>query len=221
MSINLKHNILIVDDHQIVRDGIIRLIEVSGEMRVCGETGDGNGVMNMISKCKPDAVVLDLTLEGADGLSLIGQIKAKYPKIPVLILSMHNELTYALRSIQAGARGYLMKKCASREIIIALHKILNNGIYVSEAVNEQILSSVIHSNSNMVHSIDTLSPREFQVFRLYGEGLRTAHIADKLQCSPKTIETHCHRIRRKLNQHSLSELIAQAGAYFGAQSVSK
>jgi DNA-binding NarL/FixJ family response regulator len=217
MQTNHKYNILIVDDHPIVRDGIMRLIEVNGEMRVCGETGDGNEVMNLISKSKPDAVVLDLTLEGADGLSLISQINARYPKIPILILSMHNELTYAKRSIQAGARGYLMKKSASREIIVALHKILKNGIYVSDAVKEQILSSFSKSNCNAVHSINTLSPREFQVFRLYGEGLRTAQIADKLQCSPKTIETHCYRIRRKLNQRSLSELIAQAGAYFGAQ----
>lgn len=221
MQINYKYNILIVDDHPIVRDGIIRLIEVNGEMRVCGETGDGNEVMNLISKTKPDVVILDLTLEGADGLSLIGQINARYPKVRVLILSMHNELTYAMRSIQAGARGYLMKNCAPREIIVALYKIFKNGIYVSEAVKEQILSSVANSNCKVTHSIDTLSPREFQVFRLYGEGLKTVQIADKLQCSPKTIETHCHRIRHKLNQHCLSELIAQAGAYFGAQSISK
>jgi RNA polymerase sigma factor (sigma-70 family) len=221
MQINHKYKILIVDDHPIVRDGIVRLIEVNGEMQVCGETGDGNEVMNLMSKTKPDAVVLDLTLEGADGLSLIGQIKSRYPKVPVLILSMHSELTYAMRSIQAGARGYLNKKSASREIINALYKILKNGIYVSEAVKEQILNSVVHSNRNVIYSINTLSPREFQVFRLYGEGLRTVQIADKLQCSPKTIETHCYRIRRKLNQHSLSELIAHAGAYFGSQSFSK
>jgi DNA-binding NarL/FixJ family response regulator len=96
MQINHKYKILIVDDHPIVRDGIVRLIEVNGEMQVCGETGDGNEVMNLMSKTKPDAVVLDLTLEGADGLSLIGQIKSRYPKVPVLILSMHSELTYAM-----------------------------------------------------------------------------------------------------------------------------
>ncbi len=213
---NYYFDILVVDDHPIVRAGIKHIIETSGEMRVCGETGDGNQVLGLISNCNPDAVVLDLTIEGIDGLSLIGQIKARHPQLPVLILSMHDESLYAERCIRAGSKGYLMKTKASHELIRALHTVIGEGIFVSEAVKEQIVQSVAHSKTIPVYSIESLSPREFQVFRLYGEGLNGKTIADKLGCSPKTIETYCLRIRHKLGLHSLGELTAKAGSYFGS-----
>jgi len=213
MSEKTKHRILIVDDHPIVRDGINRLVEISGSMHVCGQTGDGQEVMGLVARLLPDAIILDLTLESADGLSLIGAIKSRFPKISILILSMHNESTHALRSIKAGASGYLMKKSASREIINALEMILKGKIYTSESVKEQIISSFTDSKSSPTSSVETLSPREFQIFRLYGQGLQTAHIANNLQCSPKTIETHCLRIRHKMNFRSINDLIASAGAY--------
>lgn len=207
-----KYKILVVDDHPIVRDGIVRLIEISGTMNICGQTGNGNEVMGLISQLQPDAIVLDLTLDSSDGFALISEIKSRYSKIPVLILSMHNESTHALRCIKAGARGYLMKKCASTEIITALRDILNGKTYASEFIKEQIINSYTDSN-NKPGSINTLSSREFQIFRLYGQGLQTSEIADKLKCSPKTVETHCLRIRHKMNLNSINELIATAGAY--------
>ena len=212
MSLTEKFRILLVDDHPIVRDGIRRLIEMSGEMTVCGETGNGNEVMGLIAKENPSVVLLDLSLEGADGLSLIGQIGAKYPAIAVLVLSMHSETTYALRCIQAGAHGYLMKKSASREIVNAISTVLQGNIYVSETAKELIFRAVAEPKRLSKNPIDQLSPREFQVFRLYGEGLKTSQIAGKLQCSPKTVETHSLRIRYKMGLQSLSELIAEAGA---------
>ena len=109
MAENDKYRILIVDDHPIVRDGLIRLIEIGNTMHVCGETGDGGEVMGLIAETKPELVILDLTLETADGMSLIGCIKSRYPGLPVLVLSMHDESTHALRCIREGARGYLMK----------------------------------------------------------------------------------------------------------------
>jgi DNA-binding NarL/FixJ family response regulator len=217
MSEKTDYRIVVVDDHPIVRDGIIRLIETSGCMHVVGEAGDGDEVMGLVAGLLPDAVVLDLTLESSDGLSLIGQIITRYPTTAILILSMHDESTHALRCIKAGARGYLMKKSASREIVTALQEILKGKIHVSPAVKEQMLN-VFTSNKNSANSVETLSPREFQVFRLYGQGLRTAHIASKLQCSPKTVETHCLRIRRKMNFHCMNELVASAGLHVGMAS---
>lgn len=213
MHTNEQHRVLIIDDHPIVRDGIRRLIEMNMEMMICGETGNGNEVMSLIAQCNPSVIILDLTLEGADGLALIGQIYSKYPKIPILVLSIHSETTHALRCIQAGARGYLMKKSASQEIITALQKILQGTIYISDIVKDLLIHSIAKKKNRIHISIDNLSPREFQVFCLYGEGLQTIDIAQKLQCSPKTIETHCLRIRNKLGFKSLSELISHAGAH--------
>ena len=209
--------ILVVDDHPIVREGIIRLIATCSSMQVCGDTGDGHAVMAMIASLRPSAVVLDLTLDGADGLSLLGEIHTRYPRLPVLVLSMHNESTHALRSIRAGARGYLMKKSASREILGALTTVLEGKLYVSETVKYQMIDSFAGRQSGSGSSVDRLSQREFQIFRLVGQGFQTTSIAEKLHCSPKTVETHVLRIRNKLQLRNINELTALAGAYQGAE----
>lgn len=217
MARNDKQRIVVVDDHPIVRDGIIRLIETSNDMHVCGDTGDGSRVIGMVADLKPDAVVLDLTLEeSTDGMALIGMLAARFPKLPVLVLSMHDELTHAQHCIRAGARGYLMKKCASKEIIRALRDVLRGNVYLSESAKSQMIGALAGLNRSGDRSAAVLSPREFQIYRLYGQGLQTAHIATKLQCSPKTVETHSLRIRRKLNLHNVNELVASAGAYMGS-----
>lgn len=210
--------ILLVDDHPIVRDGLRRLIEIGSDMEICGETGNGDEVMKLILEHEPTMIVLDLTIEGADGLSLIENISTRFPKVQILILSMHNETTHALRCIKAGARGYLMKKSASRDIVSALQTVASGEVYMSDAAKALVLDACtktphITENQSRIHS---LSPREFQVFRLYGEGYSTSQIGAKLQCSTKTVETHCRRIRGKLGLHSLSQLIAQAGAHIGS-----
>lgn len=213
-----EYRILVVDDHPIVREGIVRLIDISGNMVVCGQTGDGHEVMSLINTQSPDAVILDLSLETSDGLSLIYEIKSKYPKILILILSMHDEMTHALPCLKAGANGYLNKKNASREILLALNDIFNGKIYASKCIIEQILFSFTHSNYNISNnSVEILSPREFQIYCLYGQGLQTNNIADKLKCSPKTIETHYLRIRRKMNLRNINELIANASAFMNKQ----
>jgi DNA-binding NarL/FixJ family response regulator len=213
MNNEKPYKILVVDDHPIVRDGIIHLIETDKRFEVCGATGDGNEVMSLIVSLMPDIVILDLTLESSDGLALSENIHARFPEIKILIVSMHNELTHAVQCIRTGARGYLMKKSASREIISAISEILIGKIYVSDAVKEQMLNTFSQSRKNVLNPSESLSTREFQIFRLYGQGMITAQISSKLNCSPKTVETHCYRIRRKLNLSSINELIAYAGAY--------
>ncbi|HEX2955500.1 MAG TPA: response regulator transcription factor [Chitinispirillaceae bacterium] len=208
--------IIVVDDHPIVCEGIVRLIERTSNMKVCGQTGDGKEVMGLISKLKPDALILDLSLESSDGLGLLDQITSRYPEIPVLILSMHNEMTHAPQCIKAGARGYLMKECASARIVTALNDIFSGKIYISESVQELIVKSFADLGKTHLPSVENLSPREFQIFRLYGKGLGSSQIAEQLHCSPKTIATHTIRIRKKLEKSSTNELIAYAGAYMNS-----
>jgi DNA-binding NarL/FixJ family response regulator len=214
-SENEKHGILLVDDHPVVRDGIRRLVESNQEFIVCGETGNGDEVMGLVGRLRPAAIILDLSLEGADGLALLGNLHARYPAIPILVVSMYSEDTHAHRCLEAGARGYVMKKSAPADIIQALRTIREGDIYVSESARNMLLNKLVDHKRQSSLTIDKLSPREFQVFCLYGEGMQTAHIADKLHCSPKTIETHSLRIRNKLGLACLAELIARAGAHAG------
>jgi DNA-binding NarL/FixJ family response regulator len=129
---------------------------------------------------------------------------------------MHNELTHAPQCIKAGARGYLMKNCASEKIVGALQEVFAGKIYISEPVQELIIRSYADPVKNNRGSVENLSPREFQIFRLFGKGLGSAQIADKLHCSPKTIATHTVRMRKKLNKNTINELIAFAGAYMNS-----
>jgi DNA-binding NarL/FixJ family response regulator len=210
------YRIIVVDDHPIVCEGIVRLIETTSNIKVCGQTGNGNEVMGLISKLQPDAVILDLSLESSDGQELIGQIASRFPETPVLILSMHNELTHAPQCIKAGAKGYLMKNCAALKIISALQEVLAGKTYLSEQVQELIVHSYAKQCKNYLCSVENLSPREFQIFRLYGKGLSSSQIADTLHCSPKTIATHTVRMKKKLNKSTTNELIAYAGAYINS-----
>lgn len=208
-----KFRIFIVDDHPILRDGVAQLIETEGTMQVCGETGNGSEVMGLIAKLLPDMVILDLSLDSADGMSVLGDIRYRYPKLPVLVLSMYDELTHAQRCIKAGAQGYLMKRCASQEVIGALLEIRAGRRYVSDAVKLRIVENFATTNDTPVKQIEALSPREFQIYRMYGQGIQTADIAARLNCSPKTVETHSLRIRKKMKLRNLYELIANAGAF--------
>jgi DNA-binding NarL/FixJ family response regulator len=213
MNVKSCYRIMVVDDHPIVCEGIIRLIETSSKMKVCGQTGNGHEVMGLVSQLKPDVVILDLSLESTDGLGLIEQINARYPEIPVLVLSMHNELTHAPQCIKAGARGYLMKNSTSGKIISALNEVLSGRIYLSGPVQELIVRSYADPCKKYLCSVENLSPREFQIFRLYGKGLKSSQIAETLNCSPKTIATHTVRMRKKLKKSTTNELIVYAGAY--------
>lgn len=214
-SARKKSGILIVDDHPIVRYGIARMINSEPGLSVCGETENGRQTVRFLEKKKPDAIILDISLEGVlDGLTLTKVIRAKYPTIPILILSMHDELTYAPKSLLSGANGYIMKEESSDKLIQAIREVLNGEIYVSEQVKKQMLKALSNpKNIELDSVVDLLSDRERQVFLLIGTGHITRNIADKLSVSIKTVETHRSRIKFKLGITTTPELLLAAAAW--------
>jgi DNA-binding NarL/FixJ family response regulator len=206
-----KPNILIVDDHPIARQGVRLMIEASGDMHVCGEAADADSAMGQLAKLKPDLVVVDLSLHGKPGLELIKDIAVHYPKLPMLVLSMHDESMYAERVLRAGARGYIMKQEATDKIILAIHRILKGEIYVSDAIAARVLRQLATGGQQpLKSSLELLTDRELEVFHLLGQGKPVREIAKNLHLSTKTVEAHREHIKTKLNLATSSELLRMA-----------
>lgn len=206
-----KARILIVDDHPVVREGVGQRINQEPDLCACGEAGDANGAMTAIAELKPDAAIVDISLEGRSGLELIKNVKAKYPKLPILVLSMHDESAYAGRALQAGAKGYVMKGKPTSNLIDGLRKILEGQIYLSENMVGKVLHRLAGNTLEMDQSsLDCLTDRELEVFQWIGRGLSTREIAEKLNLSVKTIETHREHLKQKLDLKNASELSHRA-----------
>jgi len=206
-----KRKILIVDDHPIVRDGLIRLIHEEQSLTVCGQAEDAHQALKAISESRPDMAIVDITLKNSDGIDLMKSIRSQYPKLPVLILSMHDETLYAERALRAGAMGYIMKQEASEKLMEAVHEILSGQIYCSDNISRRVMRKFARGKADIKDSpIDSLSDRELQVFRLIGCGYRTSEIAKKLYLSVKTIETYRTHIKEKLNLANSAELLRYA-----------
>src|SRR4051794_9251965 len=203
--------VLIVDDHPVLRSGISQIINQEQDMTVCGEVSDGKKTIQTIAQVKPDVVILDISLNGVSGIEVLKDIKTHYPKLHVLILSMHDEAIYAPRALRAGAAGYIMKDEAVEKVLLALRKILNGEVYLSERMSAKLLSRFAAGGEAAISSpIDLLSDRELEVFNLIGQGCGTRMIAEKLNLSVKTIESHRAHIKEKLNLGSATELVHQA-----------
>ena len=206
-----KRKILIVDDHPIVRDGLIRLIHEEQDLTVCGQAEDAHQALKAISESRPDIAIVDITLKSSDGIDLMKNIRSQYPKLPVLILSMHDEALYAERALRAGAKGYIMKQEASEKLLEAVREILSGRIYCSDKISRRVMHKFARGKADIKDSpIDSLSDRELQVFRLIGCGYRTSEIAKKLYLSVKTIETYRTHIKEKLNLANSAELLRYA-----------
>ena len=197
--------VLVVDDHPMVRLGVVTLINREEGYEVCGEAGSGQEAIECAERLKPDAIVMDLGLEDISGLEAIKRIHAVNPNIPVLVLSMHDEKVYAERTLKAGARGYVMKRETSEHILEALYSILDGEIYVSETVTANMLGRMVGS-SREEHNVDALTDRELEVLGLLGQGLAPRHVAEELFISVKTVEAHRESMKRKLNIGSAAEL---------------
>lgn len=201
--------ILIIDDHPLVRTGFAQLIGDAPDLEVCGEAGSMSDGLDLAISLKPDLAIIDLSLAGGSGLDLIDHIKARDPDILMLVASMHDEELYAERVLAAGARGYVNKQEAQDRIVQAIRLVLSGKVYLSERMTERMISGMIGGNSEK-RDIDTLSNRELQVFELIGQGISTSKMANHLNLSVKTIETHQAHIKQKLGLSSAHELTHRA-----------
>jgi DNA-binding NarL/FixJ family response regulator len=206
-----KNKVFVVDDHPIVRQGLALMINREPDLTVCGEAEDARTATQLIATAKPDILVVDISLNGPDGLDLLKNIRMRYPDLPVLILSMHDESIYAERALRAGAQGYIMKQEATEKVLVALRRILGSEIYVSDQIANRMLQRYIGSpNEGRPPSIADLTDRELEVFRLIGEGHSTRQIAEDLHISVKTVESYQAHIKEKLSLRSGRELVQHA-----------
>src|SRR5271168_3474784 len=207
--------VLIVDDHPIVRQGLRRIMENEEDLIVCGEAETARDARIAIKELNPDVMIADISLKQGDGIELVRDVRAHYPNLPILVLSMHDETIYAERMLSAGANGYIMKQAASEQFLASLRRVLDGGIYVSEAVGNNMIQKFAAGGAYIsANPIDRLSNRELQILHLIGKGLSTNETADSLKLSIKTIESHRQRIKRKLNLTTGSQLVQYAVHWF-------
>lgn len=203
--------VLLVDDHPVVRQGLAQFINGETDLRVCGQAGDAHEAMRMIETLHPDVAVVDLSLKDRPGIELIKDIDSRFPGLPVLVLSMHDESLWAERVIRAGARGYIMKEEATERVLSALRRVLKGEIWVSDQVGARLLSRLSKNPTAAESSpLSELTDRELVVFRMLGLGQSVREIAEKLNLSTKTVDTHRDRIKEKLNLKSSLELLRYA-----------
>lgn len=200
--------IYIVDDHPLVRQGLSQIVENEEDMEVCGEAENSAGAMRGVGDATPDAIIVDISLQGNNGLELIKNLKAIHEDIPILVFSMHDETIYAQRALRAGAKGYVMKKEPSTKIVDAIRKIIKGEIFVSPSVADQVLHQIVNGGNNVAASpVDRLTDRELEVVQLIGRGLSSREIAESLHLSVKTIESHRAHVKEKLNLRNATELV--------------
>ena len=198
-------NILIVDDHTIVREGIKRIINDVSDMSIRDEASSGKEALNLIKDNNYDLVLMDISMPILNGIQTLKIIQKEHKKLPVLMLSMHSEDQYAIRSMKAGASGYMTKETVSQDLVLAIRKITSGRKYITKEVAELLATDIYHNEDKEPHEI--LSDREFQILKLIGDGKTTSEIAQELIISPKTVSTYRSRILEKLNLKTNSDLI--------------
>ncbi|CAG0997105.1 Response regulator UvrY [Rhodocyclaceae bacterium] len=202
--------ILIVDDHDILRAGLKHILSETGDIAVTAEAGNGVDALAKLRRGRWDAMVLDMSMPGKSGVDLIRQIKQEFPKLPILVLSMHREDIYALRAFKAGAAGYLCKDNAEAQLAQAISKVAGGGVFISPAVAEKLAMDMLQGHTLDAHPHAQLSDREYEVFQhlVAGEGL--TDIGRQLNLSVKTVSTHKTRIMEKLGLGNTAELVRYA-----------
>jgi DNA-binding NarL/FixJ family response regulator len=218
-AVTVQRRVLIVDDHPIVRQGLRRMIEVEPDLVVCGDVQTEREARAAIRALAPDVVIVDISLAQGDGLELVRDVHAQRPELPMLVLSMHDELIYAERLLAAGASGYIMKQAASDQLLVALRKVLLGETYLSESLAGN-LGRIDGSGGGGIGAdpIDRLSNRELQVLSLIGRGLSSREAAESLGLSVKTVETHRQSLKRKLNLATNAQLLQYAINWYASRS---
>jgi DNA-binding NarL/FixJ family response regulator len=214
----MRSRVLIVDDHPMMRYGIVRLIEQEPDLVVCGEAENASRALAAVRALKPQVILADLTMPGGEGLEFIKDVRSLHPEIAVLVVSMHDEALYAERALRAGARGYIMKNEGGEKLVEAIRQVLQGKTYVSENMSGKVLEIFSGRRRRTDDTtIGKLTDREFEVFRLLGQGLTTREIGQQLRLGTKTVETHRLHIREKLGLKSGPALIKYAVRWAGTQ----
>jgi DNA-binding NarL/FixJ family response regulator len=209
-----RGRILLVDDHPLVRERLAEIINREADLLVTGEAEDRKQAIDAILAKPPDLAIVDLTLKNSDGLELIKDVHARWPRMRMLVVSMHDESLYAERAIRAGAMGYITKQEATRNILLAIRRVLSGNIYLSAKIADRILTRLAHRADPLTTlPTELLADRELQVFELTGRGLNTHDIASRLSVAVKTVETYRARIKEKLKINDGSELLQFAIAW--------
>lgn len=201
--------IYIVDDHPLVRQGLSQVINNEADMEICGEAEDSPQAMKGVGPANPDVIIVDISLRGNNGLELIKNLKAIHENIRILVFSMHDESIYAQRALRAGAKAFVMKKESPAKVVEAIRRIITGEIYVSPSVADQVLHQIVNgpNNATSTSPIDRLTDRELEVVQLIGRGLSSREVAESLNLSVKTIESHRAHVKEKLNLRNATELV--------------
>jgi len=202
--------VAVVDDHPLVRQGIAALIAQEEDLEVCCEAESAHEALEGMAKCPADVAVVDLTLKDSSGLELIKDIKVRFPKVAILVLSMRDEGFYAERCLRAGAMGYVTKEEPRQRILEGLRKVLAGRIYVSDKMATKVMGKIILGGQAGESLVDHLTDRELEIFEFIGRGVATREIADRLHISPKTVDSHREHIKQKLRIDTASDLARYA-----------
>jgi DNA-binding NarL/FixJ family response regulator len=217
-SMKQKTKVFLVDDHPLVREWLANLINQQTDLQVCGEADSAPKALQMIGAVKPEIAIVDISMAGGSGIELIKNIKAGHPQVLMIVLSMHEETLYAERALRAGARGYIMKREATKRVLEAIRSVLGGKLYLSDKMAMVMAEKFVDGRPGTARpAIEALSDRELEVFQLLGRGYSTRQIADDLHVSFKTVQAFCARIKEKLHLANATELMHEALRWHDSQ----
>jgi DNA-binding NarL/FixJ family response regulator len=206
-----KRKVFLVDDHPLVREHLRALLQREQDLEVCGEAGDAPTALSLITREEPDLVILDISLKHSHGLELLKDLQNLLPRLPVLVLSMHDETLYAERALRAGAKGYITKEEATVSVLSAVRKVLAGQVYLSERMAGRMMQKMVKGSPEQAGSpLEALADRELEVFQLVGRGMGTRQIAEELHLGIKTVESYKARIKEKLRLADGNDLLQHA-----------
>ncbi len=206
-----RRRLLLVDDHPLMRAGLSMIINRQPDLEVCCEASDPCEALGLMARERPDLMLTDLTMPGRSGVEFIKDVLSLHPQLPILVVSMHDEMIYAERVLRAGARGYVMKEAGGEKLLTAIRQVLDGRVYVSERMSSTLLDSMTGRRPRGSTSpIEKLTDREFEIFQLIGGGSTTRDIAQRLNLSPKTVDVHRGHIKEKLELLNATELVRHA-----------
>jgi DNA-binding NarL/FixJ family response regulator len=209
-GVSRTHRVFIVDDHPLVREGLANLINQQTDLNVCGEAEDSSSALSGIQTTEAEIVLVDISLKNESGLELVKTLTNQFPHLAVIVLSMHDEALYAERALHAGARGYVMKRETTKNVLTAIRRVIGGDIYVSDRVVNSMAKRMSSRKTAAAEPVERLSDRELEIFRLLGQGRTPSQIAEDLRLSLKTVQAYCARAKEKFGVTSLTELLRAA-----------